>query len=95
MAHVFADGSGGALFNIGQLKIINTVFSENVAAEGGLAIMNHEPLLDTWNVSFHGNKLTCNPDEYNDFNHVRTAHELVCTLMFNSMLDMLSLYTYS
>lgn len=90
MAHVFADGSGGALFNIGQLKIINTVFSENVAAEGGLAIMNHEPLLDTWNVSFHGNKLTCNPDEYNDFNHVRTPNVFVCTLVSNIKLDMLS-----
>lgn len=70
----FEDESGGALFNIGPLEINNTMFKENTAADGGLAVMNEQAPLDLWNVSFDGNMLSCDPDQYLDLDHVRTAH---------------------
>lgn len=72
-ARLFADESGGAIFNIGSLSIQDTVFAENTAADGGLAIANQEPPLDLGNVTFHGNMLSCPPDEYRDFEQVSTV----------------------
>ena len=69
----FADESGGALFNIGSLAVINTVFSENTTADGGLDIMNEDPPLGLWNATFDGNMLSCPPEEYNDFYQVSTV----------------------
>lgn len=69
----FADEFGGALFTIGSLAVNNTVFSENTAADGGLAIMSDDPPLALRNVTFQRNMLSCSPDEYSDFDQVSTA----------------------
>lgn len=76
MVAYVSDQSGGALFNIGSLSIDDTLFSENTAAEGGLAVMTNEgPPLELENVSFHGNTLSCPPDEYLDFDQVSTVNK--------------------
>ena len=68
-----AEESGGALFNVGSLAVNSTLFAENSATEGGLAIMNGDTDIQSWNVTFRGNALICMPDEYSDFEDVRTV----------------------
>lgn len=63
----FAEETGGALFNIGALEIVNTVFAENTATIGGLAINNLASTSTTlvlWNVTFDGNILGCPAETY-------------------------------
>lgn len=81
----FADESGGALFNIGPLTIIDAVFEGNTAAAGGLAIANAEPLPDMGNVTFHGNLLSCSPGEYSDFDQVSMGVGVFVLYLLHSM----------
>lgn len=69
----FAEETGGALFNIGALEIVNTVFAENTATIGGLAIQNLKSTstaLVLWNVTFDGNILGCPADTYSSTQYV-------------------------
>lgn len=80
VAACFVDDSGGALFNTGSLTIHDTVFTENTAANGGLAIMNDKPPVELGNVTFHGNMLSCPPEKYSDHEQVSTVAIYVLAL---------------
>lgn len=67
----FAVGMGGAIFNAGAWAINNTVFSENTAGRGGLAIHDDGSFLGLSNATFRGNMFTCPSDQYSDAHHVR------------------------
>lgn len=64
---------GGALFNSGPLRIKNTVFAENTAEDGGLAIQNVESAVELRNVTFDENKLSCPSQMYGDIDDVSTV----------------------
>lgn len=61
---------GGALFNAGALTVNNTVFVENTAGEGGLAIHDEGSDIVLKNVTFHGNTLSCPSQQYTDAHDV-------------------------
>lgn len=74
----YSDETGGAVFNVGSLEINGIVFAENMAADGGLAIMNEEASLEMENVTFRDNTMSCLPaEEYSDFNQVKTIFVLL------------------
>lgn len=65
--------TGGALFNAGSLKIIDAMFAENTAKDGGLAIHSLESAVELWNVTFDGNILSCPSQMYSDTDDVSTV----------------------
>lgn len=71
MTTYVADEFGGALYNAGAWEINNTVFSENTAGGGGLAIHDDGSSLVLWNDTFSGNMFRCPSDQYRDAHHVR------------------------
>lgn len=70
MAHRFSVESGGALYNAGVLAVSSTVFTENIAGEGGLAIHDEGSSLVLENVTFVENMFSCPVDQYADAHHV-------------------------
>lgn len=75
MISPFAVGLGGAIFNAGAWEIDNTLFSENTAGAGGLAIHDEGSSLVLSNDSFSGNMSSCPSDQYSDAHHVREIIE--------------------
>lgn len=67
-----AVGLGGALYNAGAWEITNTVFLENTAGGGGLAVYDEGSSLALWNDTFRGNAFSCPSDQYSDAHYVRT-----------------------
>ena len=65
--------TGGALYNTGSLRIKDTLFAENTAEDGGLAIQNAASALELWNVTFEENILSCPSQMYGDIGHVSTV----------------------
>ena len=70
--------TGGALYNTGSLRINDTLFAENTAEDGGLAIQNAASAVELWNVTFEENTLSCPSQMYGDIDDVST----VITLLF-------------
>lgn len=69
------DVTGGALLNTGALEIISTVFKENMAMEGGLAIQSLESaVMVLQNVTFDGNILGCASGTYSYIQDVSTTN---------------------
>lgn len=69
------------MFNTGALEIINTVFKENMAMDGGLAIQSIQPAVKVLrNVTFDGNILSCPPEAYSFTKEVSTS--TVCYTAF-------------
>lgn len=60
----FAEELGGALFNAGLMAINDTVFTENAAGEGGLAIQSMESSVVPRNVTFKGNTFRCPSQQF-------------------------------
>ena len=77
MAFNFAVESGGGLFGTGAVEIENTVFAENMAKDGGLAIQDTsmESAVELLNVTFDGNVLGCPPHLYSFTKDVSMAVE--------------------
>ena len=73
----FAENTGGALLNAGAMEIKDTVFAENTATGGGLAIQNLEPHMALSNVTFNGNIRSCPSSTYSYTQHV-SMHRLPC-----------------
>lgn len=71
--------SGGGLYSAGALEVSNTVFSENIAGEGGLAIHDEGSFIVMENVTFDDNKFSCPDDQYTDVQHVSG---LFCNVFF-------------
>ena len=69
--------TGGALYNTGSLRIIDTLFAENTAEDGGLAIQNGESAVELWNVTFEENILSCPSQMYGDIEDVSTVITLL------------------
>lgn len=68
------DEAGGALFNTGAMEIMNTVFKENTAMDGGLAIQSLESAVVVLrNVTFDGNILSCPSETYSYTQEVSTS----------------------
>lgn len=67
----FAAELGGAIYNAGAWEVTDTVFSENTAEGGGLAIHEAGSSLELWNTTFYGNVFSCPTDQYSDARHVR------------------------
>lgn len=70
MAHRFPVESGGALYNAGVLAVSSTVFTGNIAGEGGLAIHDEGSYLVLENVTLVENMFSCPVDQYADAHHV-------------------------
>lgn len=68
-----ADETGGALLNSGEIEIQNTVFAENTATDGGLAVQTLESPMVLWNVTFRDNILSCPSQTYSYTQYVSTG----------------------
>lgn len=64
--------TGGALFNTGLMEIQDTVFAENTATSGGLAIQTLPSTVVLRNVTFDGNILSCPSQTYSYTDDVST-----------------------
>ena len=60
------------MYNTGPLRINDTLFAENTAEDGGLAIQNAEAAVELWNVTFEENILSCPSEMYGDIGDVST-----------------------
>lgn len=56
--------SGGALFHTGLLKIVNSMFLNNSAVQGGTAIFSIGTLKESRNVTFENNSPHCPAGQY-------------------------------
>lgn len=72
-----AEGLGGALLNDGALDVKDTVFTENSARDGGLAIQNLQSATVFSSVTFDGNILSCPSQTYSYAQDV-SMHSLPC-----------------
>ena len=71
----FPDETGGALINTGVLKVVNTVFKENMAMDGGLAVQRQDSDVTVLrNVTFDGNILGCPAQTYSYTRDVSTSN---------------------
>lgn len=64
--------TGGAIFSTGLMEIQDTVFAENTATSGGLAIQTLASTVLLRNVTFNDNILSCPSQTYSYTDDVST-----------------------